>query len=419
MTRIGFFDSGVETSGITRYVRALAGGIDRNEFDVTIFSGAPNLYSDLGVCVVDLNGDPRRADPVAEATSPTFPTSRAFARQAWRKFAPGPVNLLAGFGKGSVALARMFRRHPVDLMHVQIVGADEAAPAARLAGIRRVAGTLHIDSSQSGARRWLMETVTNHCLDRAIAVSAATARDWIRRTALPARLITTIPNGVDTSRFEPKRTKAEARRSLGLDVDGQPLIAAVGRLCEQKGFSFLLDAVARLGKMHAGATIAIAGNGPLRAALLEHARALRIESRVKLLGHMNDVRPLLEAADLVVLPSLWEAMPYSLLEAMSMGLPAIGTRVAGVPEVIDADKTGFLVPPRDAVALAAAIQPLLGDRVRRDSMGRAARQRIIRLFDEREMIATTLRLYRQLLGTNVVEDARKRNRFRSLQEVGR
>jgi glycosyltransferase involved in cell wall biosynthesis len=167
-------------------------------------------------------------------------------------------------------------------------------------------------------------------------------------------------------------------------------------LSEQKGFGDLIDAVAGLAGRFPNLTVAIAGEGPLRESLLARGRTLGA-ARLFLLGMQNDVRPVLEAGDVFVLPSLWEAMPYALLEAMAMGVPVVGTTVAGVPDVIEGGRSGLLVPPQDVSSLRDAIQALLTDRALREEMGREARLRIENSFSERQMLRSTLQVYREML----------------------
>src|SRR5205823_3773712 len=148
----------------------------------------------------------------------------------------------------SVRLAKWFRSREIDLLHTNNAGCEESALAGRLAGIARVVGTFHVDSTydlsraRSGFAHRTLECVSNHCLDAAIAVSEATGRDWARRTRLPPGRIVRIYNGIDASRFERRCDHAEARQRLGLPTEGI-VIGGVGRLDEAKGFRFLLDAV--------------------------------------------------------------------------------------------------------------------------------------------------------------------------------
>ena len=117
-----------------------------------------------------------------------------------------------------------------------------------------------------------------------------------------------------------------------------------------------------------------------------------------LLGYCQDVESVYDALDMFVLSSICDAMPFALLEAMAHELPAAGTTVGGVPEVIVPGETGFLAPPRDAVALAESMRPLLGSAELRQRLGRAGRARVVRHFHEADMVRKTLNVYRRILG---------------------
>ena len=188
----------------------------------------------------------------------------------------------------------------------------------------------------------------------------------LRRLA-PAARFETVPNAVDTTIFHPDGS------SPG---DGRPLrLATVASLVEIKGHRYLLDAIALLARDR-DVQLDLVGDGPLRADLAEHARALGVEGRVRFLGARSaaEIADMLRAADIFVLPSLWENLPCALIEAMACGLPAAATRVGGVPELVGED-AGVLVPPRSAQELAAGIAAVAGrlqDYDRRELAARAA-----------------------------------------------
>ena len=146
--------------------------------------------------------------------------------------------------------------------------------------------------------------------------------------------------------------------------------------------------------------LAIAGTGPLHDSLNKQATDCGLAKRVFLLGHLDDVNLFLDACDIFVLSSLSEALPFALLEAMAHELPVVGTQVGGVPEVIVPGMTGFLAPPRDAAALASAMDPLLASANLRRRLGRCGRERIVNHFREADMVAKTMDVYRGLLGRN-------------------
>ena len=174
-----------------------------------------------------------------------------------------------------------------------------------------------------------------------------------------------------------------------------------GRLEEQKGHAVLLDALAELRRRGLDFTLAVAGDGALRADLEKRARELDLGGRVCFLGALDDVGPLLAAADAVAMPSLWEGMPLVLLEAMVRSRPVVASSVGGVPEVIEDGVHGVLVPPGDPLALAGELERFHrkteravrlgragGERVRRDYLWQAVAEGFEAVYDEVLGLAT-------------------------------
>lgn len=392
-TRLGIYCPGVGTGGPWRYVHSVLAGLDPAEFDVTVFCDLPGGYAPRPwVRVVRLGDSP---------TPPGVPPSAVATprRRDWRQLCPPAAWRWAGYAQETRRLARVFGAHPVDLLHTQCTGCEESPVAARLAGVPRVMGTFHVDSTydlhgvRSGPSYRVLEHVSNRCLDAAIAVSHATKRDWVARTHVPAGRVVTIPNGIDPDHFRRRQSREVARRELGIPADAL-VVGGLGRLDEAKGFSDLLDAAALLRPEFPNLTVAIAGDGPLRQELRAKADRLGLGDGVRMLGFRADVQAVLDTLDVFALPSLCEALPYALLEAMATELPAVGSTVGGVPEVIAPGVTGFLVPPRAPDALAAALRPLLSDAALRARMGHAGRARVVECFQERDMVRRTIELYR-------------------------
>ena len=404
--RIGIYCPGDGTSGPWRYVHSILAALDPAEFEVIVFCHLPGGYEPRPwVQVVPLAppGRPGPEQPAPGNQTQTQTQTRPALRSVIGRLVPGPLKTWVGFGREAWKLSRLLRDHRVDLLHTQNTGREESPVAARLAGARRVLGTFHVDSTYDLQNRWsswphrLLERVSNHSLHRAIAVSAATKADWVRRTGLTPERVVTIPNGVDPTEFQRRRTQAEARRALDLPTTGRTIIAGVGRLDQAKGFADLISALARLIPDHPDLLVVLAGEGSLRAALVAQADALSVADHVRFLGYQADVALVLEAADIFALPSLCEAMPFALLEASSLGLPVVGTAVGGVPEVIAPGVTGFVVPPRDPVALAAALRRLVADPNLRQRLGAAGRERVVRQFQVQETVDRTIAIYRDLL----------------------
>jgi glycosyltransferase involved in cell wall biosynthesis len=138
------------------------------------------------------------------------------------------------------------------------------------------------------------------------------------------------------------------------------------------------------------------GDGELRARTEAMMESLGVADRFSVVRHTEDIYSHLAALDLFVLPSLWEGLPYSLLEAMALRKAVVATRVGGVGEVVVPDETGILVPPRDAQALANAMIALLLNPARRATLGQCGRERVEQRFRREEMIACVERLYHEL-----------------------
>ncbi len=394
--RLGFYCPGVGNGGPWRYVHSLLAGLDPAEFDVTVFCDLPGEYEPRPwVNVVRLSGDPA-PDGRMNSDDSTRNTPRRLGVSRW---VPKTAKLWAGFGRETRRLARFLRLHPMDIFHTQNTGCEESAVAARLAGVRRVVGTFHVNSAidihglRSGPGHRTLEVVSNRCLDAAIAVSHATKRDWVQRSRIPANRVVTIHNGIDPEKFRRRKSREAARRELGLPADGL-IVGGLGRLDEIKGYTDLLTAAVRMRAEYPNLVVVLAGSGPLQEQLERQAVQLTLGGVVRFLGFRSDVQLVLDALDVFAMPSLNEALPYGLLEAMASELPAVGSAVGGIPEVIVEGVTGFLVPPRDPNRLAERLEVLLRDADLRARFGTAARERVARHFREDDMVRKTIELYR-------------------------
>lgn len=235
------------------------------------------------------------------------------------------------------------------------------------------------------------------------------------RTALhegiaPVDCAAAIGNGVDPARFDPAAKSPEslnaARRDLGLaDGDG-PVVIVIGRLVREKGYMELLRALARLRTTYPRLRVVAIGEA-LPSDHDASARAIRdltfelgLDETVIFAGLRDDVPTLLALGDLFCLPSWREGMPRSILEAMAAGLPVVATDIRGCREEVVHEKTGLLVPPRDAEALAGALDRLVGDMVLRRAMGEAGHRRLVERFDEALVIQRQIDVYRRLFELN-------------------
>lgn len=224
--------------------------------------------------------------------------------------------------------------------------------------------------------RWL-EGWAYRQYDRIIAISESTAQSLFSWQPWLKDRISVIPNGIDLSMFDiPDALINRKRVELGVN-DGTKIILYAGRLVKEKGADVLIRAVDFLKASEEGMDwrLFIAGDGPERDDLAGLCSTLNLGDRVQFLGNRSDVPELMAASDLVVLPSRWEGLPLSLLEAMAAGKPVVACQVGGVSEVIRDGKEGFLVPPEAPEAFKIAIQKLLNNPGLMSSLGQAGKQR--------------------------------------------
>jgi glycosyltransferase involved in cell wall biosynthesis len=310
-----------------------------------------------------------------------------------------PVADLAALGR----LTQILRRSSYDIVHTHtskpgVIG----RLAATLTGVPGVMHTVHLFGfhEESGPVATgvysRVERAASHWCDRIVTVSEY-HRDWALRLGIgtPDRVVA-IPNGVPTRRASGSRPPSQVRAELGLT--DELAIVSTGRLAEQKGLEYLIRAIPLLGPDRGRVRVLLAGDGPLLEPLTTLARELGVLDEVRFLGFRSDVGDLLSAADLVVLPSLWEGLSISLLEAMAAGRPVVTTDIGSNREVTRNGAVASLVPPKDPGALARAIRRLVTDPARRDELGRLGRDEQRSRYTMERMLGSYLEEYEGLLG---------------------
>jgi glycosyltransferase involved in cell wall biosynthesis len=286
-----------------------------------------------------------------------------------------------------------FRRERPDVVHTHLLHADvHAGPAARMAGVPVIISTKHNDDRfrRLALVGW-MERALGSWTDRTITISDALRSFHLRQSGVDQSRVTTIHYG-----YDPLPAAApdpgDARRELGLPED-VPVILAVGRLVEQKGHDVLLRAVPLMRRTPAEPHVAIVGEGDRRTALAALARDLGIATRVHLMGWRGDVPRLMRAATLLAHPARWEGFGLVLLEAMAARLPIVATAVSAIPEIVETDQSGVVVPPDDPPALAQALDRLLGDPPLCARLADRAHRRLTAQFSPVRMVRAHEELY--------------------------
>jgi glycosyltransferase involved in cell wall biosynthesis len=239
--------------------------------------------------------------------------------------------------------------------------------------------------------------MSNGLVDHMTIISEAAANRFVSERIVPRELLSCVPNGVDTERFQ--RVSPAARSSLraSLGVEQEFVWLAVGRFEDAKDYPNMLRAFAGVRDRHPTAVLLLVGHGSLQEETESLARELALGDRIRFLGVRSDVPEVMAAADGYVMSSAWEGMPIALLEAAAAALPIVATRVGGNHEVVQDARTGFLVPPRDHDALSQAMLRLMAlAPAERRAMGERGRDHVRDHYGLARVVDRWEDLYRQV-----------------------
>jgi glycosyltransferase involved in cell wall biosynthesis len=302
-----------------------------------------------------------------------------------------------GYDGEIVSLLRdVIRREKVSLVHSHLYHANLYG---RLAAFREgvpVVCTISNTYVRPKVHRRIINWWLARRTHRIIAGSEAIRNDVVKYDCVLPEKVLVIPWGTDTEKFEVPLSRKEARRKLELPEEGF-IVGTVGRLEEQKGQKFLLEAIGRLRRQGKELSLLLIGSGREEERLRETARREGVTEDVQFLGTRRDLPDLFRAMDAFVLSSLWEGLPIALLSAMASGLPIIATPVGGIPEVIRDGENGYLVPPRDAGALAETIWRVREDPIHATSCGAAALRTVREKYSHRRNAQRVMEVYEEVL----------------------
>lgn len=229
------------------------------------------------------------------------------------------------------------------------------------------------------------------------AVSRANRAEGIAEGLFSPDQCLVIRSGIDIHAIQNTAVDTDAKkRELGFNP-AQPLIGMVASMKPQKAPLDFIRAAALVQRAHPNVGVVVVGDGELRPAVEAEADRLGVSARMKLLGWRRDVWEILRCLDVFVLTSLWEGLPRVYLEALTAGVPVVGTRVDGADEVIRNGENGYLVDPGDVAGIAARVQWLLDDRDARAAMGRRAAASLSMEFDIYEMVRRQEQEYDRLI----------------------
>jgi len=241
-------------------------------------------------------------------------------------------------------------------------------------------------------------------VDRFIVVSEVLRETLLSSYKIQPDKVIKIYNGIELDEYRPnskevRSQKSEVRREFGLTKDA-PVIGAIGRMVWQKGFEYLIECAPEIVKAFPDAKILIVGDGPLKDKLKVKSEKLKVADKIIFTGFRGDIKEILSAIDILVIPSLLEGFPMVTLEAMAMAKPIIATNIDGITEQITDGVNGILVPPKNPSALAKAVIRVLNDKETARNMGLAARKKVEQEFSIGKMVAETEKVYLSLLKAN-------------------
>ena len=277
----------------------------------------------------------------------------------------------------------------------------------RRAGVQRIV----VHDHASGERRrpgavkkvvkWLLARLPSVNADVVIAVSDYVARRQLDVCVVPARRVFRVWNGL---RVPPKPpADAKSARDIFAVEANRALVGCACRATPEKGVAYLFRAFDRIvgDASLAGRrpVLLYMGDGPGMAELRALRETLSSKADIIIAGHRSDAAAILATVDVCVVPSLWQdAFPLAVLEAMAASRPIVATSVGGIPEMVEHNVTGLLVPPADETALAQALAALLRDRATAERLGMAARQRVVERFTAERQISELTALVEAAFG---------------------
>lgn len=382
--RFGLVCGGLNRAGLERVVCSLAMGAHRRGVPVTVFAfrGGP-LADELrqsGVEVVILAPAPARRSQFLDSALITL---RLTGLLRLKK-----INCASFHGLGVERIGR--------------VASGPGGVTIRSFVFHNNYPQLAISAADQRYRQRVIRELAG--FDHFIAISRQ-VRDWVVSNGVVEEdRISVIENGIDLEQAQGRRLRAEVRAELCIPAEAVVLIQ-VGRFTEQKNQNVSVEAFAKVAHRRPDLHLLFAGAGPLRATAETAAALSGVDDRIHFLGVREDVSDLLGASDVFLLPSSWEGLPISLLEAFANGLPLVGTRVPGITDTVSrCPGAAMLVPSDDPAALAKAIDDAASNVDWRTSAGEQALSFVSRNFSFDAMVDRYLDEHSRLLGGQPVEN---------------
>jgi glycosyltransferase involved in cell wall biosynthesis len=365
------------TGGVAEYVRWLAQGLDRAQFELTV------------ACLSE--GGAEFASELAHAGLSAF----SLAMDRYR------ISLISD-SRVALSLAKIIRHGNFDLIHAHASKPGFLARLAALGSGIPVIYSPHCFSFHAGTGRFQagLLAAAERLAARYMTARILTVAEGEQTLASSYRVgrpgqFVTVHSGIDLPAYD--RPINRAALKAGLEVPQAAfLVGAVGRLSRQKAPQDFVQMAALIHKQLSDVHFIWIGSGPDEVSLRQLRNELGLEGVLHFAGQRTDTPALLKVLDCFVLPSLWEGFPIVLLEAMAANVPIVATQIPGNDEAIRSGMDGWLVPPHEPAALAQAVEDVLCNPQRAESFRLSGRRRVEREFTRQAMLDGVMRLYGQV-----------------------
>ncbi len=301
-------------------------------------------------------------------------------------------------------LKKILKKDEPDLLHLHLWNPGSCRYAFWAKGKKqtRIVTTEHDPFPLQGIKKNFKKNAlakTTHT----ITVSEANYRQMLKWYPELKNRMSIIHNGIDLEAFEKElmhfttQEKHKIRTQLFEAKSDDTVLLTIAALHPRKGLKYLLKAMRKIIEQKNSTKLVIIGEGPEKPELEKLINKLKIQDRVKLLGHQENIPKMLKSSDLFVLPSIKEAFGLVLLEAMAAQVPIVATNVGGIPEIVEDRKNGFLVEPRDEDALTQTILMLIKNKPLREKLAFLGHHKV-KQFDLKGMVEKTKKVYHEILG---------------------
>lgn len=313
-----------------------------------------------------------------------------------------PVTLMtmrkSRYPSAILSLRALLARHRPDILQVNssrdswigAVASRLLLPRPQLLRIRHISAPLN--------RNLMTRLLYRHLFDMVVVTGGEkTKRELVERDGLAADRVAAFPIGLDVDYFRPAASDPDLRMELGVP-EGHLLVGLVSYLRSYKGHEYFIEAARIIASKRDDVTFVIVGEGPEEQSIRAMIGQLRLERRIRMLGFRDDLLNVFRSLDVFAIPSIeGDTIPQVLMQALAVGIPVVSTTVGSIPDVVIEGETGFVVPPRDAGALAEQIAVLLDDPALRARMGAQGRSLVERSYSLERMLDRLERVYDRLV----------------------